>query len=139
MKDPYLHSFLESFDEGSEKALMESIRKGYSCIFEGYEDPRDIEQEDAVTQFNRMGAYNSNFGVNPIMAFLQQSGERLRDRYSEDPNPELDSVTMTVHYEPTDDRANDGYDDYDEYNTPETDDSYDTGFGLTNRDMSDLS
>lgn len=139
MKEKILKEFLTSFNNSADTSLIESINNGYKCIFEGYADARDIEQEDAVTMFNRHAAYNTQFGTNPVLAFLQRSGELLRNRYSEDPNPELDLITTTVHFEPTDGMQsyeNESYEDYTEAQT--NDEDYDNGFGLTSKDLKDL-
>jgi hypothetical protein len=137
MNEKILKQFIDSFKTDSNKYLIESINNGYKCIFEGYEDVRDIETEDAVTMFNRNAAYNTNYGTNPIMAFLHRSGEELRGRYSEDPNPELDYIRTTVHFEPTDGiKVEESYDNYEEAETSDND--YSEGFGLTHKDMKDL-
>ena len=137
MNEKILKQFIDSFKTDSNKYLIESINNGYKCIFEGYEDVRDIETEDAVTMFNRNAAYNTNYGTNPIMAFLHRSGEELRGRYSEDPNPELDYIITTVHFEPTDGiKVEESYDNYEEAETSDND--YSDGFGFSSKDLHDL-
>ena len=139
MKEKILKEFLNSFDNYKDASLIESINNGYKCIFEGYADVRDVEQEDAVTMFNRHAAYNTQFGSNPVLAFLQRSGELLKNRYSEDPNPELDLITTTVHFEPTDGMEAYGNESYEDYTEAQVNnDDYDDGFGLTSRDLKDL-
>lgn len=139
MKEKILKQFIDSFNTKENASLIESINKGYSYIFEGYADVRDIEQEDAVTMFNRQAAYNTQFGSNPVLAFLQRSNELLKNKYSEDPNPELDLITTTIHFEPTDGIQTDVNDSYENYYEPQAkDDDYDNGFGLTSRDLKDL-
>ena len=137
MNEKILKEFIKAFETNDNKSLIESINTGYKCIFEGYADVRDIETEDAVTMFNRHAAYNSGFGENPVMSFLQRSGESLKNMYSEDPNPELDYITTTIHFNPTDSiQSVESYDDYEE-EEPSNDD-YSDGFGLTSRDLKDL-
>ena len=137
MNDKILKQFIDSFKTDSNKSLIESINNGYKCIFEGYEDVRDIDTEDAVTMFNRNAAYNTNYGTNPIMSFLHRSGEELRGRYSEDPNPELDYIRTTVHFEPTDGiKVEESYDKYEEAETSDND--YSDGFGFSSKDLHDL-
>lgn len=136
MNDKILKQFIDSFKTDSNKSLIESINNGYKCIFEGYEDVRDIDTEDAVTMFNRNAAYNTNYGTNPIMAFLHRSGEELKCRYSEDPNPELDVITTTIHFEPTDGIQHESNEDY--YEEQPSVDDYSDGFGLTSKDLRDL-
>ena len=137
MNDKILKQFIDSFKTDSNKSIIESINNGYKCIFEGYEDVRDIDTEDAVTMFNRNAAYNTNYGTNPIMAFLHRSGEELRGRYNEDPNPELDYIRTTVHFEPTDGiKVEESYDNYEEAETSDND--YSDGFGFSSKDLHDL-
>jgi hypothetical protein len=137
MNGTILKQFIDSFKTDSNKSLIESINNGYKCIFEGYEDVRDIDTEDAVTMFNRNAAYNTNYGTNPIMAFLHRSGEELRGRYNEDPNPELDYIRTTVHFEPTDGiNVEESYDNYEESETSDND--YSDGFGFSSKDLHDL-
>lgn len=139
MNEKILKQFIDSFTTKENASLIESIHTGYSCIFEGYADVRDIETEDAVTMFNRQAAYNSSYGSNPVLSFLQRSSEMLQNKYTEDPNPELDSIRTTIHYEPTDGMQsydNDLYENY--YETQANDEDYDNGFGLTSRDLKDL-
>jgi hypothetical protein len=94
-------------------------------------------RSNGISLFIRTPAYNTNYGTNPIMAFLHRSGEELRGRYSEDPNPELDYIRTTVHFEPTDGiKVDESYDNYEEAETSDND--YSEGFGLTHKDMKDL-
>src|SRR5574343_107900 len=117
MKEKILKEFLNSFDNYKDASLIESINNGYKCIFEGYADVRDVEQEDAVTMFNRHAAYNTQFGS----------------------NPELDLITTTVHFEPTDGMETYGNESYEDYTEAQaSNDDYDDGFGLTTKDLKDL-
>lgn len=92
MKEFYLRSFLNKFNDSIDSSLLESLQKGYNCIFEGYGDVVAEEHEDALSTFNYNATYNNGFGVNPVMAFLNNSSNEINKIYSVDEEPELDNI-----------------------------------------------
>ena len=84
-----LESFLDKLSS-EDTTLMETIKNGFHCIFEGYADVRDIEAPDALTQFNRMAANTAMNMGNPILSFLQNSAMSRANLFSYDDEPELD-------------------------------------------------
>lgn len=87
-----LKHFLESLTSNENAPVMETVMKGYECIFEGYADVVDEVSVDATTRFNQMAAYNASLDGNNILSFLQRSSERLNPRYTIDEEPELDNI-----------------------------------------------
>lgn len=137
--EPDLKKFLHALSREENKSLMENVLKGYSCIFEGYADVRDVERVDATTQFSRRAAFNASMDGNNIMAFLQRSGESLADRYTVDYEPELDNIGTSDFMSPSYGRSHDldSYEQIDaaDYNQPK---SFEENLGLTSKDLAEL-
>lgn len=134
-----LKKFLENLSREDNKSLMENVLKGYSCIFEGYADVRDVESVDATTRFSRQAAFNASMDGNNIMAFLQRSSENLANKYMVDTEPELDNIGTSDYTAPSYGRSYDldSYDQVDaaEYNQPQ---SFEENLGLTSKDLEEL-
>ena len=134
-----LKNFLHTLSREENKSLMENVLKGYSCIFEGYADVRDIERVDATTQFSRRSAFNASMDGNNIMAFLQISSESLAGRYTVDHEPELDNIGTSDFMTPSYGRSHDleSYEQIDaaDYNQPHR---FEENLGLTSKDLEAL-
>lgn len=134
-----LKHFLESLVSNENAPVMETVMKGYDCIFEGYADVVDEVSVDATTRFNQMAAYNSSLDGNNILSFLQRSSERLNPRYTVDEEPELDNIgtsdIMGHTYRSTpmdlDNQIDAGHMTMDSR-------SFENNLGLTAQDMKDL-
>lgn len=137
--EQHLKKFLEALARDEDSPLMENVLKGYSCIFEGYADVRDIDTTDATTRFNRQAAFNASMDGNNIMAFLQNSSERLAGNYSVDTEPELDNIITSDFNAPSYGRSADvdisRQIDAADYNYPQT---FEDNLGLTPDDLKDL-
>jgi len=116
-------NFIEKLETDDNKSVLEAVEKGFNIIFEGYADVRDIEQEDALTMFNRQAANTALNQGNPVLQFLQNSAEKISQMYVEDDEHELDNRDTI---------------DYRDYvvNTPEKT-SYADSLGLTASDLSE--
>jgi hypothetical protein len=116
------NQFLDKLETKQNKSLIESIRQGYSVIFEGYADVRDIESVDAITKFSRQAAFNSSMEGNNILTFLQNSSEKLSNLYTYDDEEHLDGNPTSS---------------FNQYEAP-IQKSFEENLGLTAADLNDL-
>jgi hypothetical protein len=134
-----LKQFLESLASNENAPVMETVMKGYKCIFEGYADVVDEVSFDATTRFNQMAAYNSSLDGNNILSFLQRSSEQLNPRYSVDEEPELDNFgTSDIMGNPYQSTQIDLDSQVDVGHMTMDSRSFENNLGLTAQDMKDL-
>ena len=121
MNDKFIQ-FLHKLENEQNKSLIESVRHGYSVIFEGYADVRDIESVDAVTMYNRRAAFDSSMNGNNVLAFLQNSSETLSNKYTYDDEDYLDDNPTS---------------EFNQYQAPKNQ-SFEQNLGLTADDLANL-
>lgn len=134
-----LKHFLESLVSNENAPVMETVMKGYKCIFEGYADVVDEVSVDATTRFNQMVAYNASLDGNNILSFLQRSSESLNPRYSVDEEPGLDNFgTSDLVRNPYRSTPLDLDSQVDAGHMTMDSRSFENNLGLTAEDMKDL-
>ena len=154
MNGELIHNFLTNLESEDNHSLIEAIREGYECIFEGYADVVDVNYVDPVSRMNRQAAYDNSLNGNNALSILQRSSEILNnDFYSRFPDnePELDVYTTTVYTGDnmqaieSDNPYKDMDDDFDltqkrtgMYNQNYEDDGIDDSFGFSSSDIDTL-
>ena len=84
--------FLDALSTDENQSLIESIKVGYSTIFEGWCDVRSIEKEPAIQTFSRKAAMNAlGMGI-PVIQKLNEWAEQNSSRYSYDEEEVLDHI-----------------------------------------------
>ena len=82
-------AFLSRLETDNNKALIETIRKGFNAITEGYGDLRETPVQ-AIDMFNQRAAMKASSIGNNVLNFLNQSTAENAHRFTEDDESELD-------------------------------------------------
>ena len=101
---PKFEAFLSRLETEQNATLIDTIRKGYKAVNEGYADVVE-DTVSPIDSFNRMSVMASSNMGNKVMSFLQNSSDTLSHLYTEgDDEPELDRITSVFdqHFQPED-------------------------------------
>ena len=83
-------AFLSRLETANNKPTIDTIRKGFNAITEGYGDLREAPVQ-AIDQFNHMAASTASSMGNNVLNFLNHSADQRKHMFSVDEEPELDN------------------------------------------------
>lgn len=83
-------AFLSRLETESNSTLIETIRKGFQAVTEGYGDLREAPVQ-AIDTFNQMAAMTASSIGNNVLNFLNTSRDLNKHKFTVDEEPELDN------------------------------------------------
>ena len=88
-------SFLSQLETVENKSTIDTIRKGFEAVTEGYGDLREATVP-AIDSFNQMATNAANNMGNSVLNFLDNSSAQREHMFSIDEEPELDGNPTSV-------------------------------------------
>lgn len=87
--DKKFDAFLSRLETKDNKPIIETIRKGFKAVTEGYGDLREAPVQ-AIDTFNYHAAMTAASLGNNVLNFLNHSEEQRKGMFTVDEEPELD-------------------------------------------------